>query len=61
MALACVALLVWFWPRLIDEGMTVPVTLYIAVLGGWCVRRCWPGCPRLGPRWAQCASRCPTG
>jgi uncharacterized membrane protein YhhN len=33
MALACVALLVWFWPRLIDEGMTVPVTLYIAVLG----------------------------
>ena len=33
MALACVALLVWFWPRLIDEGMAVPVTLYIAVLG----------------------------
>ena len=29
----CVALLVWFWPRLIAEGMTVPVTLYIAVLG----------------------------
>jgi uncharacterized membrane protein YhhN len=31
--LACVALLVWFWPRLIAEGMAVPVTLYIAVLG----------------------------
>jgi uncharacterized membrane protein YhhN len=31
--LACVALLVWFWPRLLDEGMAVPVTLYIAVLG----------------------------
>lgn len=30
---ACVALLVWFWPRLTAEGMTVPVTLYIAVLG----------------------------
>lgn len=29
----CVALLVWFWPRLAAEGMTVPVTLYIAVLG----------------------------
>ena len=29
----CVALLVWFWPRLVAEGMTVPVTLYIAVLG----------------------------
>lgn len=33
MAAACVALLVWFWPRLIAEGMAVPVTLYIAVLG----------------------------
>jgi len=31
--LACLALLVWFWPRLLDEGMAVPVTLYIAVLG----------------------------
>ncbi|GAT09598.1 lysoplasmalogenase [Mycolicibacterium novocastrense] len=30
---ACLALLVWFWPRLIAEGMAVPVTLYIAVLG----------------------------
>lgn len=29
---ACVALLVWFWPRLIADGMAVPVTLYIAVL-----------------------------
>lgn len=29
----CVALLVWFWPRLVAEGMTIPVTLYIAVLG----------------------------
>jgi uncharacterized membrane protein YhhN len=31
--LACVALLVWFSPRLLAEGMAVPVTLYIAVLG----------------------------
>jgi uncharacterized membrane protein YhhN len=30
---ACVGLLVWFWPSLIAEGMAVPVTLYIAVLG----------------------------
>jgi uncharacterized membrane protein YhhN len=30
---ACVALLVWFWPRLIAEGMAVPVALYMAVLG----------------------------
>ena len=30
---ACVALLILFWPRLIAEGMAVPVTLYMAVLG----------------------------
>ncbi|HKV17888.1 MAG TPA: lysoplasmalogenase [Mycobacterium sp.] len=30
---ACIALLVWFWPALIAEGMAVPVTVYIAVLG----------------------------
>jgi uncharacterized membrane protein YhhN len=32
MVLACIALLVWFWPRLLSENMAVPVTLYIAVL-----------------------------
>jgi uncharacterized membrane protein YhhN len=30
--LACVMQLVWFWPRLLAEGMAVPVTLYIAVM-----------------------------
>ncbi|UXA20754.1 lysoplasmalogenase [Mycobacterium sp. SMC-4] len=30
---ACAALLVWFWPSLVEQGMTVPVTLYILVLG----------------------------
>jgi uncharacterized membrane protein YhhN len=30
---ACVALLVWFWPKLLAEGMALPVTVYIAVLG----------------------------
>ncbi|SEH81880.1 Uncharacterized membrane protein YhhN [Mycolicibacterium rutilum] len=29
---ACLTLVVWFWPRLIAEGMAVPVTLYMAVL-----------------------------
>lgn len=29
---ACLALLVWFWPRLLEEEMTVPVTVYMAVL-----------------------------
>lgn len=33
MITACVALLVWFWPRLLADGMAVPVTAYIAVLG----------------------------
>ena len=30
---ACAALLVWFWPRLVEDGMAVPVTAYIGVLG----------------------------
>jgi uncharacterized membrane protein YhhN len=32
LVIVCLALLIWFWPRLIAEGMTVPVTLYMAVL-----------------------------
>ncbi|MDF3336213.1 lysoplasmalogenase [Mycolicibacterium septicum] len=31
--LACLALLSWFWPRLVEQGMAVPVVAYIAVLG----------------------------
>lgn len=30
---ACAALLLWFWPRLHEQGMALPVTVYIAVLG----------------------------
>ncbi|GAY18296.1 lysoplasmalogenase [Mycobacterium sp. shizuoka-1] len=30
---ACLGLLVWFWPRLVTDGLTVPVTVYMAVLG----------------------------
>jgi uncharacterized membrane protein YhhN len=30
---ACAALLVWFWPRLLEQAMAVPVTVYMAVLG----------------------------
>jgi uncharacterized membrane protein YhhN len=33
MCVACAALLVWFWPQLGREGLTVPVTVYIVVLG----------------------------
>jgi uncharacterized membrane protein YhhN len=31
--LACLALLVWFWPSLLAAGLTIPVTVYMAVLG----------------------------
>ncbi|HME75585.1 MAG TPA: lysoplasmalogenase [Mycobacterium sp.] len=31
--LACTALLVWFWPNLGHDGLTIPVTLYMVVLG----------------------------
>lgn len=30
---ACIALLIWFWPNLIAEGMAIPVTVYIGILG----------------------------
>lgn len=30
---ACVALLAWFWPALLAQGMAVPVVVYIGVLG----------------------------
>lgn len=29
---ACVTLLVWFWPKLIADGMAIPVVLYMLVL-----------------------------
>ena len=29
---ACMALLGWFWPRLVDEGMAAPVVVYMVVL-----------------------------
>lgn len=31
--LACVAMLAWFWPALLEQGMVLPVTVYMAVLG----------------------------
>ncbi|MGH3633738.1 lysoplasmalogenase family protein [Mycobacterium sp.] len=30
---ACASLLVWFWPHLSRDGLTMPVTAYIVVLG----------------------------
>lgn len=30
---SCALLLVWFWPHLTEQGLALPVTVYIAVLG----------------------------
>lgn len=30
---ACALLLIWFWPHLAADGLRMPVTLYVAVLG----------------------------
>jgi uncharacterized membrane protein YhhN len=32
-AVGFAAMMVWFWPRLVAEGLTVPVPLYMTVLG----------------------------
>ena len=52
---ACLALLVWFWPRLTAEGMAVPVTLYIAVLGA---RVCAALLARLPTPWTALGAVC---
>ena len=44
----CVGLLVWFWPRLGRDGLTLPVTGYIAVL---CAMVCAALLARLPTRW----------
>ena len=52
---ACVALLVWFWPKLIADGMAVPVTLYIAVLGAMV---CTALMARLPTPWTALGAMC---
>lgn len=32
-AVSCLVLLAWFWPGLASEGMAIPVTVYVGVLG----------------------------
>jgi uncharacterized membrane protein YhhN len=51
----CVGLLVWFWPRLAAEQMTVPVTLYIAVLGAMA---CAALLARLPTMWTALGAVC---
>lgn len=55
LACVCVALLIWFWPRLVAEGMTIPVTLYIAVLGAMV---CAALCADLPTPWTALGAVC---
>ncbi|MGV9801719.1 lysoplasmalogenase [Mycobacterium sp. NPDC003449] len=52
---ACLALLGWFWPRLAEAGMTVPVTAYIAVLGAMV---CTALLARLSTPWTALGAVC---
>jgi uncharacterized membrane protein YhhN len=51
----CVALLAWFWPHLAADSLTVPVTLYIAVL---CAMVCAALLARLPTLWTGAGAVC---
>jgi uncharacterized membrane protein YhhN len=51
----CVALLAWIWPRLSAEGLTIPVTVYIAVL---CAMVCAALLARLPTVWTALGAVC---
>jgi uncharacterized membrane protein YhhN len=53
--LACVALLVWFWPGLSREGLVVPVIAYIGVLGAMVCAALLAGLPT---RWTAVGAVC---
>jgi len=54
-AIACVVLLVWFWPHLAQQGLTVPVTVYIVVLGAMVVAAVLADLPT---RWTAVGAVC---
>jgi uncharacterized membrane protein YhhN len=56
--LACAALLVWFWPHLGRDGLTVPVTVYIVVLGAMV---CTALLARLPTMWTAVGAVCFAG
>ena len=58
MCAACAALLVWFWPHLGRDGLTVPVTVYIVVLG---VMVCAALLARLPTIWTAVGAVCFAG
>jgi uncharacterized membrane protein YhhN len=51
----CVALLVWFWPHLAADSLTVPVTVYIGVL---CAMVCAALLARLPTLWTAAGAVC---
>ena len=55
---ACVALLAWFWPQLGGDGLTVPVTVYMVVLG---VMICAALLARLPTPWTAVGAVCFAG
>lgn len=55
---ACVALLVWFWPALLAQGMAVPVVVYIGVLGAMV---CTALLARLPTPWTALGAVCFAG
>jgi uncharacterized membrane protein YhhN len=55
---ACAALLVSFWPRLGREGLTIPVTVYIVVLGAMV---CAALLARLPTNWTAVGAVCFAG
>jgi uncharacterized membrane protein YhhN len=55
---ACAALLVWFWPALRSAGLTVPVVVYIGVLGAMV---CAALLARLPTPWTALGALCFAG
>ncbi|HEY2087018.1 MAG TPA: lysoplasmalogenase, partial [Mycobacterium sp.] len=55
---ACVGLLVWFWPQLGRDRLTIPVTVYMAVLAAMV---CAALLARLPTRWTAVGAVCFAG
>ncbi len=53
--LACLGLLVWFWPGLAREGLAAPVVVYIGVLGAMVCAALLAGLPT---RWTAVGAVC---
>ncbi len=55
MCLASIALLVWFWPHLAGDKLTIPVTAYLVVLTAMV---CTAQCARLPTTWVAVGALC---